>query len=93
MDHPKQKSSNKGLIIGILAAFCCICAMTLVLGGYAYYYLDNNFPATTNCPFSSESPQPPVTVTRPPVETIPLDTLDALGKTVVPDSDLYDLSL
>ncbi len=92
MDHPKQKSSNKGLIIGILAAFCCICAMTLVLGGYAYYYLDNNFPVTTNFPFSSEAPQPPVTVTRPPVETIPLDTLDTLGKTVVPESDLYDLA-
>jgi len=98
MEQPKTKSSKIGLIIGLVVAFCCICTLVLVLGGYAYYYFaqnisgKTNFPIPIHLPSTSAMTPPPITVTRPPVASISPDTMDTLSKTIVPDSDLYDLA-
>lgn len=94
MEQPRPNSSNRGIIIGIVVALCCICTIVLALGGYAYYYITkNNSEISTGFPVvSSGATETPITVTRPPVESISPDTVDILSKTVVPDSDLYDLA-
>jgi hypothetical protein len=42
--------------------------------------------------FNGSTEQPPVIVTRPPVDSIPSDTVTTLTNVIVPDSDLYDLA-
>lgn len=91
MEQPKPKPSNRGLIIGIAITLCFLCALILALGGAAYYVFINNS-STPALPVPSDATQPPVPVTRPPVESISSDTMDTLNKTIVPDNDLYDLA-
>ena len=42
MDQPEPKSSTRGWIIAIVVVLCCIGLMVISIGGYAYYYLNNN---------------------------------------------------
>ncbi|HEX2696667.1 MAG TPA: hypothetical protein VHM28_03100, partial [Anaerolineales bacterium] len=94
---PEPKSSNRGVIIAIVVVLCFICTVVLALGAAFYFYLKNNPIPSQNFPLppvnnNGGTEQPPVIVTRPPVDSIPTDTQDSLGKTVVPDNDLYDLA-
>ncbi|MBI3740033.1 MAG: immune inhibitor A, partial [Chloroflexi bacterium] len=95
--QPNAQSSNRGVIIAIVVVLCCICTIVLALGGYAYFYFKTNFPNTPGLPLppinnNGSTEQPPVTVTRPPVDSISTDTMDTLSKAIVPDNDLYDLA-
>ncbi len=93
MEPVKPQSSRRGWIIGIVIALCCICVLLIGIGGYAYYYVTKNLPYLASQLGSSEAPTlPPVAVTRPPVQAVPTETVNALGQIVVPDADLYDLA-
>jgi hypothetical protein len=97
MEQPKPNSSNTALIIGIIVLLCVICAIIIGLGGYFYSSISRNFPLTPGLPFPNDTaepanPQPPVTVTRPPVDAIPTETVETLARTIVPSNDLYELA-
>ncbi len=95
MNQSKPRSSNRNIAIAIVIVLCCICAMLLLLGGLAFYFYFHNSPVSPTLPAPSSSgstEQPPVTVTRPPVSSIPLDTETTLNNAAVPDANLYDLA-
>lgn len=97
MEEPKPKSSNAPIIIGIVALLCVICAILVGLGGYLFSYVSNNLPdLTPGLPFPVDTAQPdinpPVIVTRPPVDSIPTETLETLAQSIVPNNDLYELA-
>ena len=95
MDQLKPRSSNRVpfTILGI--GLCCLCVALLVLGGYSYYYITHKINLTQGLsgqPNNVDTEQPPVTVTRPRVDSIPSDTMNILSQTVVSDNDLYNLA-
>ncbi len=96
MNQPKPPSSNRGTIITIVVVLGCLCVTLLALGGAGYYVLKNFYlnptPSVSLQPNAGTTNQPPVTVPRPPVASIPTETVATLGKTVIPDSNLYDLA-
>jgi len=97
MEQPKPSSSNRTTIIVIVVVLSCLCISLLVLGGSAYYFVRKNLNAnpTLHVPGQANqgsTEQPPVGVTRPPVASVPTETVDTLNKTMIPDSDLYDLA-
>lgn len=77
------------LIVVILLCICCLVAIGVVAAS-AYWVSQDIEPFLEN--YVTSTPEPPVTVTRPPVEDVPLDTLDILKSTVVPENDIYDLA-
>lgn len=106
MESPvKNKNGNQATLIGIgvIVAVCCACALIAgALGVVAYNGFSDvvstievystevfEFP-TIAPPESSVTPEP--IVTRPPVENVPMDTLETLQNAVVPENDLYDLA-
>jgi len=96
MDQAEPKSSTRGWVIAIVVVLCCICLIVISIGGYAYYYLSNNNLFKSELPsLSSDNnntlPQPTVPVVRPPIGSIPDETINALKQDVVPYNDLYDL--
>jgi hypothetical protein len=95
MEQLTPQSSNRGVIITIVVVLCCICTIALALGGYAYYYVLRNIPdlPVPSVPSNhGRTEQPPVTVTRPPVESVPTETMDILGETLVPENDPYEMA-
>lgn len=89
----KPQSSSRSWIIGIIIALCVICVLVIGIGAYGYYYLTKNLPQLTSQLIPSGAPTlPPVAVTRPPVASVPTETMDALDKIDVPYADLYDLA-
>ncbi|MGZ6347735.1 MAG: hypothetical protein ACXWNC_09250, partial [Anaerolineales bacterium] len=93
MEPGKPQSSNKSWIIGIIVVLCFICVLVLGIGGYGYYYVTKNLPQLTSQLIPSGAPTlPPVAVTRPPIASVPTETVNALGQIVVPDADLYDMA-
>lgn len=95
MVQPKPRSNNRGAILVISIVLCCLGAAVLALGGYDYYIITNQLnlsPKPSTQTIQINSGQTPAPVTRPPVESIPNDTVDTLNQTVIPDNDLYDLA-
>jgi hypothetical protein len=95
MDQPTSQSSNRGVIIAIVIVLLCICAIAVALAGFFFYRLSGSIPPIDILPVPSDNSsteQPPVTVTRPPVDSISTETMNTLAETVVPDNDLYDLA-
>ncbi len=94
MIEEEKKSGSSAIVIGIVVLLLCICVMVLGLGAYGYFALSQpssgvDFPVS---PADNSTGTPNVEVTRPPVESIPRDTLDTLNATVVPENDPYDLA-
>lgn len=95
MDPNNSQGSNRGVIIGIIVALGCICVLVVGLGAGAYFYLRQSIGPVTGFPtlsLNAPTPAPTVTINRPPAETIPTETENALKQTIVPDNDLYDLA-
>ena len=95
MEQPKPQPSNRGAIIAIIVVVCCLCGAILALGGMAFFAITYNYifaPGPSSQTNYGSTPEPPVTVARPPVNSIPPDTMETLSQTVVPDNDLYDLA-
>ncbi len=97
MIQPKPSTSNRITIIVIVVVLCCLCISLLALGGYAYYYFKKNLSGSPTLrvqeqPNQGGTQQPPMALIRPPAASVPTETADTLGRTIVPDSDLYDLA-
>ena len=75
-----NKSNTTAIVIGIVVLLCCICAIVIGVGGYAFYSRDSSIP----------TPEP--NLRRPPVESISTETVETLKTTLVPENDPYQLA-
>src|SRR5687768_6172875 len=94
MQTSKQASSTPRIIAGIVTILVC-CSCAAIVGAAALFV--PAFREVNLTPFSSPfgSPVPPTPVAqveRPPVESVPLDTLQVLMETDLPENDPYDLA-
>ena len=101
MDANQNSSSSVPKIIGgIIAVLVVCCACVLILGAAGLFYFETRtIPLSTATPLfvppileNTETPAPPIELTRPPIESIPPETLDTLLTTVVTENDPYDLA-
>jgi immune inhibitor A len=102
MESKSNTASAVPWIVGGIVAIlvCCACVVILAAGGIiaqAAPQVSVNMP--TNLPIlispffnSTDTPLPPIELTRPPVELIPPDTLQTLMNTIVPESDPYEIA-
>jgi immune inhibitor A len=100
MDTNNNSSSSVPKIIGGIVAVlvCCACALILGAAGILYYEAQA-IPSTSMTPSfqppifgDTETPPPPIELTRPPIESISPDTLQTLLTTNVPENDPYELA-
>ncbi len=87
------------VVITVILVFlflpCCCCLLVFGAGRFAIYELGIRtppLPYLTPFFFDTPVPTPTVVVTRPPLETIPTDTLTLLEHTDVPENNLPDLA-
>ncbi len=95
MQSTNAPRRNWAVIIAIIAAVLCLCVVAGGAGGAIFFFLRTSGSRLTDIPKSisaTQTPEPAVTVSRPPVASVSQSTLAALQKTVIPDSDLYDLA-
>jgi len=94
-----SKASSAPKIIGAIVSIlvCCACVAILAAGGLIFYGY-KNASALGQPPFlppvlqTTVTPLPPIELTRPPIESITPDTLQALLAANVPENDPYDLA-
>src|SRR5215204_1188709 len=97
METNNNSSSAMPKIVGGIVAVlvCCACVVILAAGGLAYF---SNIPAPDQPPSqptvfdTNETPLPTVELTRPPIDSVSADTLQALITTNVPENDPYELA-
>lgn len=100
MDANNNSSSSfPRILVGIVAVLlCCACAVILAAAGILYYEARSIPSSNTTPPFlppifgDTETPAPPIELTRPPIESISPDTLQTLLTTGVPENDPYELA-
>lgn len=88
MKRSPSFSTATGVAV-VIVILCCACLLALGGGLYVLYDLASEIASNPSLPIDlrPETPAPPVTVTRPPIEIVPTDTLTALENTVVPEND------
>ena len=74
------------VIIFIILAFCCVCLVGI--GAGSIFVIKNSDEIIHQEQFGFFNPTPTVVITRPPLDTIPTDTLHLLETTIVPNNDL-----
>jgi len=92
MEEPKNKT---GIIIAVALIVLCCCVLILVAAGvvaYEYYQQITSLPGSADLPFGPPTATPVVEVTRPPVVDVPVDTLETLRTTIVPENDPTELA-
>jgi len=92
-----MSDSKKNLVVvaGILLVVLCCCVLILAATGVFIYETSKQIPSSLDYPsfpFETASPTPPVVITRPPVEEVPVDTLDTLKQTIVPENNPKELA-
>lgn len=90
-----KSNATVGIVIGVILVLLCCCALILAAAGVAVYELSKQIPSNPNIPslpFDPATPTPVIAVTRPPVEDVPLDTLETLKQTIVPENDPQELA-
>jgi len=98
METNQNSSSSVPKIVGGIVAVlvCCACVVILAAGGLFYYGYRNvpTLDPTSLPPVFEETntPLPPVELTRPPIDSVTADTLQALITTDVPENDPYELA-
>lgn len=87
MEQQEKKSgaNTTAIVIGVLLLLCCAGIIALGVGGYIFY--QSFSPAIADLPIVSDAPTVQPEMTRPPVESIPTDTLEILQNTIVPIND------
>ncbi len=84
------------IVLGVLLVVCCAAIMVLGGAGYFVYKVGQVLPTSVFIPPDILNPVPstptPFVVTRQPVENIPVDALQLLEQTNVPEADFYDLA-
>jgi len=91
----EKSKSNIGIIIAVAVVVLCCCVIILAAIGvvaYEYIQLPPALPGSTDIPFGPPTSTPVVEVTRPPASEVPVDTLEALKATIVPENDPYELA-
>ena len=97
MEGSDRSGKTVWMIVGSIILLLCCCVLILSAGGVALYdYFKVTEPGFTQLPATidgpTDEPTPSVVITRPPVEDIPLDTLQLLQQTEIPENDPYDLA-
>ena len=80
------------IVLVIVACICVLVAACAVAGYYLYKYNVTSLPGLPTQLGGEVTPAPTVTVNRPRTDTISKETQAVLDKTLIPDSDLYDLA-
>ena len=100
MDANNNSSSSLPRIIGGIVAVLVCCACVVILGAVGLlYYEARSIPSADTTPLflppifgDTETPPPTVELTRPPIESVPSDTLQTLLTNDVPENDPYELA-
>ncbi|HEX8993561.1 MAG TPA: hypothetical protein VF784_17920, partial [Anaerolineales bacterium] len=95
MGPTNSQAKGVGVVIIVLAILGCICVLVVACAVAGYYLYKSNTGLLPNLMGQSSpavTPEPTVTVSRPPAATVSKETETALDKTVIPDSDLYSLA-
>jgi len=104
MGENKNSIASPVAILGSLILILCCCgALMLSMGGVALFNLGRQMaaPAATSAaldeplpavPTVALAPTPTAQVARPPVESVPVDTLQTLNESVLPARDLPKLA-
>ncbi len=94
--NSNQSSSVPKIVGGIVAVLVC-CACVLIVGAAVVLYqasqqIPTDFPTSLPPIDESVTPSPTPSVERPSLDTISTETIETLGKTIVPENDPYELS-
>jgi immune inhibitor A len=81
-------------IVGVVIALLCCCLLIATGAGVWLYQNGDNILNTfdENLNISTSTPSAPIVVERPPAEEVPVDTLETLKTTIVPENDPYELA-
>jgi immune inhibitor A len=94
--HNNSSSSVPKIVGGIIAVLvCCACVVILGAAGILYYETQpsNTRPLFPPPVFENvETSTPAVELIRPPIESVPPDTIQTLLTTIVPENDPYKLA-
>ena len=91
--NTNQSSNVTKIVIAIVAIILCCACIVIGAAGYIIYQASQNIPADLPLPPTQQDPSsPPPTPERPPVESIPSETLETLDQTLVPENDPYELA-
>jgi immune inhibitor A len=91
----RESKNTVAIVIGVILVLLCCCTLILAAAGVAVYEISRQMPDMSTDPFLPIGPAtatPVVVVTRPPVEDVPQDTLEALKQTIVPENDPQELA-
>jgi immune inhibitor A len=82
------------LIILVVVLVLCCCLIIILGSAYSFLKLEKALPTfAPNLPAASNGPTPtPFEITRQPADQIPIDTLEILEQTVIPDNSLTELA-
>jgi len=92
MESPQTKSSNWVIWAVAVAVLLCLCVLVVIAAGVAVYYLAPKIDTAIDLPVTSVTVEPPVALSRPPVDSVSNDTAEMLSTVVVPENDPYDLA-
>lgn len=92
MQSQPPKSTN-WLVWGAIAlAVLCLCVVVLALVGVAAYLVTNNTNVTPSLPLTEATVGPPVSLNRPPLDSISTETAGLLSAATIPENDPYGLA-
>ena len=89
VEKPKNRT---GIIIAIVLVVLCCCVIILAAVGVVAYEYFTIAPSVPDVPFGPPTATPVVEVTRPPAAEVPVDTLETLRTTIVPENNPAELS-
>ncbi len=97
METNTEPSSAVPKIVGGIVAIllCCACAVIIAAGVILYQaslQIPTDFPTLLPPIDEFVTPSPTPSVERPSTDTISTETIETLGKTIVPENDPYELS-
>ncbi|HEX8992352.1 MAG TPA: hypothetical protein VF784_11800, partial [Anaerolineales bacterium] len=95
MGTTNSRAQGVAVVLIVLAILGCICVLVAACVAAGYYLYKNNAGSLPSLPMQSGgpvTPEPTVTVNRPPGDAISKETQAALDQTLIPDSDLYGLA-
>ena len=86
----KSSTITAIVIIAIILVICCICMLAFASVSYFTYVRSQTI--IEQLPTDYIDPTPTVLVTRPPVVTVSLTTLETLENTIVPENNLSEIA-
>ena len=88
----KKSKSTVGIMIAVAIIVLCCCLIILAAVGVVAYEFSQQIPSVSDLPFGDPTETPVVEVTRPAVEDVPMDTLETLQTTIVPENNPTELA-